>query len=239
MSEPLPAAAESIYAPLRRRMVQEQLRNRGIRDERVLAVMGQIPRERFVGTANLAAAYDDRALPIAEGQTISQPYMVAAMTAALQVAPTHRVLEIGTGSGYQTAILARLAREVYTIERIEGLAQEAARRLRELGFTNILYRVSDGTLGWPEAAPFDRILSTLTYGVAGIAAISLSVAGILVMNVMLVAVTQRTAEIGLMKALGAEGRMIRTAFLTEAALLSAAGAVAGAAAVSPGGGLRG
>jgi protein-L-isoaspartate(D-aspartate) O-methyltransferase len=160
MSEPLPAAAESIYAPLRRRMVQEQLRNRGIRDERVLAVMGQIPRERFVGTANLAAAYDDRALPIAEGQTISQPYMVAAMTAALQVAPTHRVLEIGTGSGYQTAILARLARDVYTIERIEGLAQEAARRLRELGFTNILYRVSDGTLGWPEAAPFDRILVT-------------------------------------------------------------------------------
>lgn len=160
MSEPPPAAAESIYAPLRRRMVQEQLRSRGIRDERVLAVMEEIPRERFVGTANLAAAYEDRALPIAEGQTISQPYMVAAMTAALQPAPTHRVLEIGTGSGYQTAILARLAGQVYTIERIELLAQEAARRLRELGFTNIVYRVGDGTLGWPEAAPFDRILVT-------------------------------------------------------------------------------
>jgi len=160
MSEPLPAAAENIYAPLRRRRVQEQLRNGGSRDERVLAVMSHIPRERFVGAANLAAAYEDRALPIAEGQTISQPYMVAAMTAALQPAATHRVLEIGTGSGYQTAILARLAREVYTIERIESLSREAARLLGELDLVNIHYRVGDGTLGWPDAAPFDRILVT-------------------------------------------------------------------------------
>lgn len=152
--------ADDTYAALRKQMVAEQLRNRGIQDERVLAAMAKIPRERFVGDENYACAYDDRALSIGEGQTISQPYMVAAMTAALHLEPTHRVLEVGTGSGYQTAILARLVREVHTIERIETLSLEAARLLGEMALTNIVYHLGDGTLGWPEAAPFDRILVT-------------------------------------------------------------------------------
>jgi protein-L-isoaspartate(D-aspartate) O-methyltransferase len=154
------APAQDTHADARRRMVQEQLRDRGIRDERVLAAMAEVPRERFAGPDNLASAYEDRALPIGSGQTISQPYMVAAMTAALRLEPGHRVLEVGTGSGYQTAILAKLAREVYTIERIADLSCEAATLLGALGFTNVVYRIGDGTLGWLEAAPFDRILVT-------------------------------------------------------------------------------
>lgn len=141
-------------------MVEEHLRDRGVRDSRVLAVMAEVPRERFVGADNLTSAYDDRALAIAAGQTISQPYMVGAMTAALKLDVSHRVLEIGTGSGYQTAILARLARQVYTIERIESLSRSAERLLDEMGFRNVSFRVGDGTLGWPEEAPFDRILVT-------------------------------------------------------------------------------
>jgi protein-L-isoaspartate(D-aspartate) O-methyltransferase len=141
-------------------MVDEQVRSRGIADERVLAAMKEIPREKFVPAGQASEAFGDRALAIDCGQTISQPYIVAAMTALLDLQPHHRVLEIGTGSGYQTAVLASLSGQVYTIERIE-LLQSAARVLLEsLGFNNVRYRVGDGSAGWPEEAPFDRILVT-------------------------------------------------------------------------------
>ncbi|MFQ6047932.1 MAG: protein-L-isoaspartate O-methyltransferase, partial [Phycisphaerae bacterium] len=125
----------------RQMMVREQLQARCITDSRVLEVMGQLPRERFVPPAQHRSAYDDRALPIGFDQTISQPYMVAIMTEALRLQPNHRVLEVGTGSGYQTAVLARLASHVYTIERIQELADQALQRLEALGITNVSYRV--------------------------------------------------------------------------------------------------
>ena len=144
----------------RQRLVSQQLHTRDITDRRVLDVMGRVPRERFVSPDAKARAYDDSALPIGLGQTISQPYMVALMTQHLRLEPTHRVLEIGTGSGYQTAILAELAGEVYTVERLPELSERAQRTLAGLGHTNIHFRVADGTLGWPEQAPFDRIIVT-------------------------------------------------------------------------------
>ncbi len=144
----------------RRHMVDTQIRARGITDERVLQAMEQVPRERFIGPDQRASAFADRALTIAHGQTISQPFMVAAMTAKLQVQPHHRVLEIGTGSGYQTAILARLARQVYTIERIEPLCAASQQMLASLGITNVTFRTGDGSLGWPEQAPFECIIAT-------------------------------------------------------------------------------
>jgi protein-L-isoaspartate(D-aspartate) O-methyltransferase len=140
------------------RMVREQLEPRGIHDPRVLAAMRLIDRAPFVPPAMAGLAYDDRPLSIGEGQTISQPYMVAVMTQSLALAGTERVLEIGTGSGYQTAILASLAREVYTIEYREALLERARATLESLGYTNIQYRAGNGRAGWPEAAPFDRIL---------------------------------------------------------------------------------
>jgi protein-L-isoaspartate(D-aspartate) O-methyltransferase len=146
--------------PRRRQMVDEQLRARGIRDERVLAAMEQVPREAFVPPEHAAEAFSDRAVPLAFEQTVSQPYMVAAMTALLDLRPEHSVLEIGTGSGYQTAILARLARFVYTIERLAPLQAEARDRLESLGIHNVFYKVGDGSEGWPEESPFDRILVT-------------------------------------------------------------------------------
>jgi len=139
-------------------MVEYQLRARGIRDERVLKVMGELPREKFIGPVYREEAYEDRPVPIGAGQTISQPYIVALMTEALKVEPHHRVLEIGAGSGYQTAILAKLAKEVFAIERIAELAERASKVLQKLGIDNVHLRVGDGTLGWPEQAPFDRIL---------------------------------------------------------------------------------
>jgi protein-L-isoaspartate(D-aspartate) O-methyltransferase len=145
---------------LRHRMVEEQIRGRGIRDEHVTAVMASLPRHEFVPPEQASAAYEDRALPIGLEQTISQPYMVAAMTAALHLDRAHRVLEIGTGSGYQTAILAAMAGDVFTIERIAPLSERAQALLGRLGYTNIRFRVGDGSLGWPELAPFDRILVT-------------------------------------------------------------------------------
>ena len=145
---------------LRRRMVATQIRARGIGDPRVLAAMEEVPRERFVPPSRQHEAFNDCALGIAYGQTISQPYVVAAMTVSLALAPDHRVLEIGTGSGYQTAILARLVREVYTIERVEPLLESASLLLDELGLRNVHYRAGDGSEGWPEAAPFDRIIVT-------------------------------------------------------------------------------
>jgi protein-L-isoaspartate(D-aspartate) O-methyltransferase len=147
-------------AQARREMVDYQLRGRDITDPRVLSVMAEIPRHLFVPPAQRAFAYEDRALPIACEQTISQPYMVALMTQVLQVDPAHRVLEVGTGSGYQAAVLARLVSQVYTIDRIDALVAEARLRLEALSITNVTYRAGDGTLGWPEAAPYDRILVT-------------------------------------------------------------------------------
>jgi protein-L-isoaspartate(D-aspartate) O-methyltransferase len=144
---------------LRHRMVESQIRRRGVCDERVLAAMEEIPRHLFVPPAIRHKAYDDGPQPIGEGQTISQPFIVAEMTAALRLAGTEKVLEIGTGSGYQTAILAKLARHVVTVERIPSLASDAARRLGELGCSNVDFVTGDGTLGCPAHAPFDRILS--------------------------------------------------------------------------------
>ncbi|HHN67562.1 MAG TPA: protein-L-isoaspartate(D-aspartate) O-methyltransferase [Thermopetrobacter sp.] len=136
------------------------LRRHGIRDTRVLQAMEETPREMFVEAAFRDQAWADTALPIACGQTISQPYIVAYMTEQLEVTPTSRVLEVGTGSGYQAAVLARLARRVYTIERHRDLLEQAKRRFAALRLSNIETRVGDGHRGWPEAAPFDRIIVT-------------------------------------------------------------------------------
>ncbi len=141
-------------------MVETQIRDRGVRDERILQAMNTVPRERFLPVFDKHAAYEDRALSIGHGQTISQPFIVAYMTDQLRILPHHRVLEIGTGSGYQTAILARLCGHVYTVERLESLQRPAAEILGQLEFTNISFHVADGSLGWPEHAPYDRILST-------------------------------------------------------------------------------
>jgi protein-L-isoaspartate(D-aspartate) O-methyltransferase len=139
-------------------MVRLQLRSRGIEAESVLRVMSVLPRHRFVPGSARAEAYGDFPLPIGRGQTISQPYMVALMTAELGLGGRAKVLEIGTGSGYQTAVLAELAREVYTVELIPTLLERARGLLHELGYRNIQYRAADGTNGWPEEAPFDAIL---------------------------------------------------------------------------------
>ncbi|MGE5752250.1 MAG: protein-L-isoaspartate(D-aspartate) O-methyltransferase [Deltaproteobacteria bacterium] len=144
----------------RRRMVADQIRSRGIRDERILAAMAEIPRHRFLPSHLADRAYEDGPLPIGEGQTISQPYIVAQMTDALRLNGQEKVLEIGTGSGYQTAILCRLAREVVTVERVVGLCFGAKELLGELGVENVRFRVGDGTMGVPEEAPFDRIIVT-------------------------------------------------------------------------------
>ncbi len=147
-------------AVLRRRMVEEQIRRRGIRDERLLSVMEEIPRHLFLPAGIRKLAYEDEPLPIGEGQTISQPYIVAEMTAALRLAGTEKVLEIGTGSGYQTAILSRLCGELVTIERFPSLSEDARNLLASMGIGNVIFLVGDGSLGFPEHAPFDRILST-------------------------------------------------------------------------------
>jgi protein-L-isoaspartate(D-aspartate) O-methyltransferase len=139
-------------------MVEEQLVARGIRDPRVLEAMGEIPRHRFVDAGLSARAYGDHALPTAEGQTISQPWIVARMLELAEIEPHHRVLEIGTGSGYNTALLARLAERVFSVERVASLLRVARRRLDELGIGNVALRHGDGTLGWQEFGPYDRVL---------------------------------------------------------------------------------
>lgn len=144
----------------RHAMVERQLERRGIRSPRVLEAMRSVPRERFLPPSVRSRAYEDRAVALAHGQTVSQPYIVAAMTEALEAHPEDRILEVGTGSGYQTAILSELAAQVYTIERVGALADRARRTLDELGVDNVRYRVGDGTRGWPEEAPFDGILVT-------------------------------------------------------------------------------
>ena len=144
----------------RQKMVEEQLKPRGIHDERVLATMAKVPREEFVPQNMRAQSYADSALPIGHDQTISQPFIVAYMTEQLRLQPSDRVLEIGTGSGYQAAILAELAKEVYTIEIIEPLAKDASAGLARLGYKNAHVKAGDGYQGWPEVAPFDAIIVT-------------------------------------------------------------------------------
>jgi protein-L-isoaspartate(D-aspartate) O-methyltransferase len=148
------------FKELRDFMVKTQLIPRGIKDERVLNAMKKVPRHLFIDESMQHKAYDDMALPIGEGQTISQPYMVAVMTQLLELKGNEKVLEIGTGSGYQAAILAELAEEVYSVERVTALAIKAEERFHSLGYNNILVKTGDGTLGWPEEAPFDRIIIT-------------------------------------------------------------------------------
>lgn len=145
---------------IQRQQMVEALRKTGVHDERVLSVIASTPRESFLDEAQSSLAYADRALPIAMGQTISQPLMVALMTQALQLSGHERVLEIGTGSGYQTAILSQLAAQVYSIERYPQLAYLAAKRLSQRGVQNVSVYVGDGSLGWPDSAPYDRILVT-------------------------------------------------------------------------------
>jgi protein-L-isoaspartate(D-aspartate) O-methyltransferase len=152
------------YAAARARMVQQQLEARGVRDPRVLATMGKVPRHEFVPERYRSQAYDDTPLPIGERQTISQPYIVAFMTEQLQLKGGERVLEVGTGSGYQAAVLAELCRDVYTIEIIDQLATRARERLARLGYRTVHVRSGDGYRGWPEVAPFDAIIVTAAPG---------------------------------------------------------------------------
>ncbi len=148
------------YALEREKMVVHQLQSRGIRDQRVLDVFRRVPRHEFVPPELAAKAYTDNPLPIGDRQTISQPFMVAVMTELAEVQPGHRVLELGTGSGYQTAILAELGATVYSVERIPDLLRSAAERLARLGYENVHLIVANGTLGWPEHAPYDAIVVT-------------------------------------------------------------------------------
>jgi protein-L-isoaspartate(D-aspartate) O-methyltransferase len=151
---------EDDYTVMRHRMVETQIAARGVSDPRVLAAMNKVPRHRFIPSTLWDQAHGDYPLPIGEDQTISQPYIVALMTEMLELKDTDRVLEIGTGSGYQAAILAELAAQVYTIDRVALLLAQAERILAKLGYTNITTRVGDGTLGWPEEMPFDAIIVT-------------------------------------------------------------------------------
>ena len=148
------------YAAERERMVKDQLEKKGIRNARVLDAFRRVPRHLFVNPADEGSAYEDRPLALSSGQTISQPYMVGLMTEALDVAQGHKTLEVGTGSGYQAAILAELGARVHTVERLPELSTEARSRLERAGVSGIQYRVGDGTLGWPEEAPFDRVMVT-------------------------------------------------------------------------------
>lgn len=155
-----PDPSDDEFAALRHRMVETQLRARHIADERVLAAMDRVPRHLFVPPSARWSAYDDGPLPIGQGQTISQPYMVACMTEQLRLTPSTRVLEIGTGSGYQAAVLAELAAHVWTIERHPELAHRAKQLLHQLGYTNVEVIVGDGSLGYPPEAPYDAIIVT-------------------------------------------------------------------------------
>ena len=148
------------FKTMREKMVESQIKARGVKDPRVLSALLKVERHRFVAEKYLDSAYSDQPLPIGEGQTISQPYIVALMTELLELKGNEKVLEIGTGSGYQAAILAELAKEVYTIEIIERLASTARDKLSELGYQNLKLKAGDGYLGWPEAAPFDAIIVT-------------------------------------------------------------------------------
>jgi len=148
------------FDAMRERMVDTQIRARDVQNAAVLEAMRRVPRHFFVPDAERPFAYDDRPLPIGRGQTISQPYIVAYMTEALQAEPSHKVLEIGTGSGYQAAVLAEIVKQVYSIEIVPTLADSARRSLAQAGYRNVEVRTGDGYLGWPEHAPFDRVIVT-------------------------------------------------------------------------------
>jgi protein-L-isoaspartate(D-aspartate) O-methyltransferase len=152
--------SEGRYTRERERMVDEQLAGRGVTDPRVVAAMRRVPRHRFVQEALRARAYGDHPLPIGEEQTISQPFIVGLMTSLLELSGREKVLEVGTGSGYQSAVLAALARRVCSIERLPRLAEAARAMLESLGYDNVWVRVGNGALGWPDEAPFDRIIVT-------------------------------------------------------------------------------
>lgn len=161
--EPAPEPGQQVqttFEAQRMAMVQQQIRARGVADKRVLSAMARVPRHEFVPAEQRPYAYEDRPLPIGEGQTISQPYIVALMTELLELEAGDRVLEIGTGSGYQAAILAELTAHVYTIEILPKLAQRAEQTLRRLGYGQVKVKAGDGYLGWPERAPFDAIIVT-------------------------------------------------------------------------------
>ncbi|HXG50573.1 MAG TPA: protein-L-isoaspartate(D-aspartate) O-methyltransferase [candidate division Zixibacteria bacterium] len=157
---PEPRSERDAYAEARDAMVERQLRRRGIDDRRVLQAMRSVPRHLFVPPRWRSAAYEDRPLPIGSGQTISQPYVVALMTQLLELQGSERVLEVGTGSGYQAAVLSRLAREVFSVEIIPELSRGAADVLERLGFDNVRLKIGDGFFGWEDAAPFDAIVVT-------------------------------------------------------------------------------
>jgi len=148
------------WAARRAEMVAAQIKARGVKDPRVLDAMRRVPRHLFVPPELRGRAHDDEPLPIGEGQTISQPYIVAYMTEALGLRGHEKVLEVGTGSGYQTAVLAELAKEIYTVELVAGLAVRAQSLLEELGYANIRFRVGDGSFGWPESSPYDAVMVT-------------------------------------------------------------------------------
>ncbi|HET9226252.1 MAG TPA: protein-L-isoaspartate(D-aspartate) O-methyltransferase [Thermoanaerobaculia bacterium] len=154
------AGPQDDLSKARREMVQKQVRARGVEDRRVLTAMEQVPRHRFVPDDMRGSAYDDKPLPIGWDQTISQPYIVGLMTDLLDLKPSHKVLEIGTGSGYQAAVLSRLVADVYTIEIVKPLGEQARGTLERLGYSNVHTRIGDGYKGWPEAAPFDAIIVT-------------------------------------------------------------------------------
>ena len=157
---PVPEDGGADFARAREQMVATQIVARGVKDPLTLAALRRVPRHLFVSAASLGQAYDDHPVPIGHGQTISQPYVVAFMTEALGLRGGERVLEIGTGCGYQAAVLSQIAARVYTIEIVAPLAVEAAARLERLGYANVSVRAGDGYLGWPEAAPFDAIMVT-------------------------------------------------------------------------------
>jgi protein-L-isoaspartate(D-aspartate) O-methyltransferase len=157
---PAPESEEASRVRERERMVKEQIAARGVKDPKTLEAMRRVPRHLFVPPELASQAYEDHPLPIGHGQTISQPYIVAFMTEALDLAGDETVLEVGTGSGYQAAVLGEIAEHVYSIEIVEPLAEESARRLKRLGYSNVEVRAGDGYEGWPEAAPFDAIIVT-------------------------------------------------------------------------------
>lgn len=151
---------EYTYELGREKMVADQIAARGVKDEKVLLAMGSVPRHKFVSEDLISSAYEDRPLPIGCGQTISQPYIVALMTELLNLSEKDKVLEVGTGSGYQAAVLSGIVKEVYTIEIFEELGTSAGKRLKDLGYQNVKVKVADGYYGWPEEAPFDAIIVT-------------------------------------------------------------------------------
>ena len=155
-----PVSSQEGFARMRERMVEEQMAARDITDPRVLAAMRKVPRHLFVPADQQPLAYEDHPLPIGKDQTISQPYIVAYMSQALELKPTHKVLEIGTGSGYQAAVLGELAAKVYTIEIVKELADRATKTLADAGYQNVHVRHGDGYVGWPEQSPFDAIMVT-------------------------------------------------------------------------------